>query len=238
MHSNLSTKETGLRWCRLAPLLTAGYRFGWLRPIVTRLAIHLEGGKFYSGTLRVILERFHGVRVGAYSYGWCLKPGVFPPGVSIGRYVSIAAGVRFGLNHPLDRISTHPFFFNRLCGIVPDDNLENEGLVIEHDAWIGANVTITAGCKRIGIGAVVGAGAVVTKDVPDFAIVIGVPARLHKYRFSQGVCEEIIQSHWWENTIEDLMPHLQSFCTAFEDENLEAISISEKTAGKRTSDVG
>lgn len=193
-----------LRRSRLCGLVLALYRVRRLRRLCVRAAEALEGGLWFSATLREILLKYHGVKVGAYSYGECLKPGSFPPGVSIGRYVSIARDVRALVrNHPLDRISTHPFFFNPALGVADHDDRTNTRLVIEHDAWIGERAIITPGCGRIGIGAVVGAGAIVTKDVPNFAIVAGNPARLIRYRFDDELCRLIEQSRWWERSIDD-----------------------------------
>ena len=163
----------------------------------------LEGHDFYSATLREIIATYHGVTVGAYSYGPCLEPGVFPPGATIGRYVSIASGVRvLNRNHPTDRLSTHPFFYSSKLGLVDEDAIACTSLEIGHDAWIGANALVTPGCSRIGIGAVVGAGAVVTKNVADFAIVVGNPARLLRYRFPESMCDVIRRSEWWEQPVE------------------------------------
>ncbi len=178
-----------------------GYRLRRLQGACVSLSWKLEGGDFYSATLRDILEKYHGVRAGAYSYGEGLVPGAFPAGVTIGRYVSIASGVRVFLrNHPLDRLSLHPFFFNSQLGWIKKDSLAFGTLEIGHDAWIGANALITTGCKSIGIGAVVAAGAVVTKNVPDFAIVAGNPARLLRYRFTESAIATILASRWWEKS--------------------------------------
>ena len=149
---------------------------------------------------------YHGVEVGAYSYGGhCMRPGAWPRGVSIGRFVSIAQGVRVFLrDHPLDHLSTHPFFFNRNLGVVRDGKVEESTLRIEHDAWIGENTIITAGCNRIGLGAVVGAGSVVTRDVPDFAIVAGAPAKLIRHRFESDIQEAVRQSKWSASSMEEL----------------------------------
>jgi acetyltransferase-like isoleucine patch superfamily enzyme len=86
---------------------------------------------------------------------------------------------------------------------VPEDNLPRGRLEIGHDAWLGVNSIITTGCHRIGIGAVVGAGAVVTKDVPDFAIVGGNPARILRYRFPEDLRQRILDSRWWERSIDE-----------------------------------
>src|SRR5688572_19797057 len=103
----------GLRCSRLSPLLLCLSRMRRLRRLCVMASLQLEGGEFYSATLRAILHRDYGVTVGAYSYGPCTSPGAFPPGVIVGRYVSVGPGVRVFLrNHPTDRFSLHPFFFN------------------------------------------------------------------------------------------------------------------------------
>jgi acetyltransferase-like isoleucine patch superfamily enzyme len=159
---------------------------------------------FFSFTAREIMRETHGVSIGAYSYGPCFKPGSFGAGTKIGRYVSIAPGVKaYQANHPLDRLSTHGFFFNSELGYVRETNVPFTQLTIEHDAWIGDSVTITPSCRRIGLGAVVGAGSIVTKDVPDFAVVVGNPARLIKFRFTPEMQEVIRNSKWWERSVED-----------------------------------
>jgi virginiamycin A acetyltransferase len=202
-------RDPELRHSPFAPLLNAAYRVRRLRPFVLGLTRLLEGGEFYSDTLRRILDRYHGVRLGAYSYGTGAVPGAFPAGVTIGRYVSIADGVRVLLrNHPLDTISTHPFFFNTVLGWVPRDTVEFSTLDVGHDAWIGAGAIITSKCRRIGIGAVVGAGAVVTRDVPDFAIVVGNPARVIKFRFPEETREIIKASRWWDHTPTECVRHM------------------------------
>jgi acetyltransferase-like isoleucine patch superfamily enzyme len=105
-------------------------------------------------------------------------------------------------DHPLDRLSLHPFFYNSDLGYLERDSVVTGTLTIDADAWIGYGVLITPGCTRIGIGAVVGAGAVLTKDVPDFAVVAGNPARLLRYRFPEPTQEAILASRWWECPVE------------------------------------
>lgn len=146
------------------------------RSQLLKRVVAAEGGEMYSLTLRDILEQHHGIRVGNYSYGSLLTVGHCDRNTEIGDYVSIGPNVRrFGAAHPY--IMRHFILFlqpnARPCQSRPD--VTRASCWIGHDAWIGANVTILPGCRRIGIGAVVGAGSVLTRDVPDFAIVAGNP---------------------------------------------------------------
>lgn len=196
--------NVGLRSSALGPFLVALSAVPKVRRVCLKVALKLEGGQFYSLSARRIMKARYGIEIGAYTYG-CFAPGAFPPHLTIGRYVSLAAGISVHVrNHPLDRISTHPFFFNSKLGFLEKDSMEFRHLMIEHDAWIGERVHILPRCKRIGIGAVVGAGAVVTKDVPDYAIVGGNPAQIIRYRFPKKVIDDLLASKWWEKPIEQL----------------------------------
>jgi acetyltransferase-like isoleucine patch superfamily enzyme len=195
-----------------------------------RLILKLEGGQYYSATLRRIFSSYYKVVVGAYSYGDCFEPGVLPPGSKVGRYVSIATQLRvFARNHPTRWLSTHPFFYNSQLGIVPDDLISMGKLWIGDDVWIGDRVTITPGCSRIGIGAVVGAGSVVTRDVPDFAIVAGNPARLIRFRFDEAVRDAIRDSRWWDLPVSDCARYLQEMTTPVEGKLRHPLLASVRT---------
>jgi len=111
--------------------------------------------------------------------------------LAIGNYVSIAPGVQFllGVNHQTETLSTFPMY-SRLTKPSNMDAVVKGPLVIEDEVWIGTNAIILAGLT-IGKGAIVAAGAVVTKDVPPYAIVGGNPARVIRYKFSQDIIDVI-----------------------------------------------
>ena len=196
------------------------------------MALRFEGGDAFSGTMREILRHYHGVEVGAYSYGECMNPGAFPAGVVVGRYVSVAADVRIFLrNHPFERLSMHPFFYNSALGIVPNDTITTGTLEIGHDVWIGERAIFTPGCKKVGLGAVVGAGSVVTKDVPDFAMVAGNPARLLRYRFTDIETQEAIRaSHWWDQPVNKLRAFLDDMTSPLDSCGLTHPLLTKQSA--------
>ena len=151
------------------------------RRIAFELSRRWEGDLFFSKTAREILKQYYGITLGAYSYAINILAGGFPPGTVIGRYCSIADGVRaFRRNHPMDSFSQHPFFYNAKLGLVSHDTIpydtENP-LVIGNDVWIGDRVTVLPKCRTIGTGSVLGAGAVITADVAKYLILCGNPAR-------------------------------------------------------------
>jgi hypothetical protein len=114
----------------------------------------------------------------------------------------------FRRGHPTERLSMHPAFYNADVGPLLRDAVPTEPLEIGHDAWLGHACTILPGCRRIGIGAVVGAGAVVTRDVPDLAVVTGNPARVQRMRFGDDAADAVLQSRWWERTLDELLADL------------------------------
>ncbi|MGL5932166.1 MAG: CatB-related O-acetyltransferase [Cetobacterium sp.] len=133
--------------------------------------------------------------IGDYTY---IGPRTIITKSKIARYVSIGSDVKIGLGeHITDRVSLNTFFYKN-----PYDELTKGECIIEDDVWIGTNVVILRNVK-IGRGAVIGAGAVVTKDVEPYSIVVGVPAKFLKYRFSREKIEEIEKSKWWSQDLNE-----------------------------------
>lgn len=193
-----------LRW-----LVRFLYRFERTRKYSIRLIMRYGGGSIYSEALRDIQQQYHGVTIGRFSYGDPVYPGTFPAGTRVGNFCSLATGLMvFRRDHPATSLSQHPFFYNSAEGYLAKDSIilnEDNPLTIGHDVWIGARATILSGCRTIGNGAIVSAGSVVTKDVPPYAIVGGVPARVIKYRFNDTEIEEIEKSQWWDLGLFELL---------------------------------
>jgi virginiamycin A acetyltransferase len=185
------------------------YRFRALRGICLKLCNRLEHGAMFSATLRRLLWEYHGVEVGRYSYGDVLKPGSVPHGTRVGNWCSVGTGLIIRRrDHPIDRPFLHPVFYNSRLGFLEKDTIADTAdnpLFIGHDVWIGDRVTILGGCRFIGNGAVLAAGAVVTRDVAPYSVVGGVPARVVKMRFSSDRIDEIENSRWWDRDLASII---------------------------------
>lgn len=139
----------------------------------------------------------------------------------IGKFCSIAGETCIGMGtHPLDYISSSPIFFSKKNGTGKRwvsknvDFKEYNTINIGNDVWIGSRAMILGGVT-IGDGAVVGAGALVTKDVPPYAIVGGIPARIIRYRFDNSKIEYLLKSKWWDRSETDLKSKISLFQTKF-----------------------
>jgi len=116
------------------------------------------------------------------------------------------------VNHPMNLKSTHAFFFNPSLGLVRQDPRTRPPLTIGNDVYIGHNVIILPSVRTIGDGAVIGAGSVVNEDVPPYAVVIGYPARVVRYRFKKETVAELLASRWWDKPLAELALNLEEFC--------------------------
>lgn len=161
-------------------------------------------------------SELHDVCMGDYSYCAGYNQIYY---ATIGKFCSIASHVRINPgNHPTyTRIAQHHFTYRReMFGFGEDDQdffkwRKAKPVVIGNDVWIGHNATIMPGVT-IGNGAVIGTGAVVTKDVPPYTIVAGVPAQKIKMRFPEEVASRIEQTKWWDWEYELLKRRIQDFC--------------------------
>lgn len=127
---------------------------------------------------------------------------------SIGKYCSVGPGVKIGLGtHPTNSfVSTHPIFYStrkqaQISFVQKELFCEIKKIVIGNDVWVGANTVIVDGVK-IGDGAIIGAGSVITNDVEPFAIVGGVPGKLIRKRFSDNEIKFLLELKWWNKSIE------------------------------------
>ncbi|SFD13520.1 CatB-related O-acetyltransferase [Spirosoma endophyticum] len=128
---------------------------------------------------------------------------------TIGKFCSIGPNFLCGWGiHPISGISTNAVFYstakqNGFTYSKVDKIAERQPIKIGNDVFIGANVTVLDGVT-IGDGAVIGAGAIVSKDIPPYAIAVGCPIKVIKYRFTPEIIEELLSIQWWDKNEETL----------------------------------
>jgi acetyltransferase-like isoleucine patch superfamily enzyme len=149
--------------------------------------------------------RIYDSSVGRYSF---LGRSCFVTNSQVGSFCSIADGCIIGsAAHNLEWASTSPVFQGRANAfrtMLHDGGFEPPKTTkIGDDVWVGLRAIVLGGI-HVGNGAVVGAGAIVTKDVPPYAIVAGNPARIIRYRFDDNVISALLESGWWELSDKDL----------------------------------
>ena len=138
---------------------------------------------------------------------------------TIGKYCSISRNVRIGLaEHPTNLISTNSIFYRRQVNEIRSDWVrpiqfeERKQIDIGNDVWIGEFSSIKGGVK-VGDGAVIAARALVTKDVPPYAIVAGIPAKVIKYRFNDEIINHLLKIKWWNLPEREIEEKLKVFTT-------------------------
>ncbi len=169
------------------------------------------------------------LEVGRYTYG---KPiiDVYKNSerkVTIGSFCSISKNVRIitGGIHPTNWVSTYPI--RDFIGVdIPYDGMptSNGEVFIGHDVWIGTGVTILSGVS-IGTGAIISACTVVTKDVPPYAIVAGVPNKVLRLRFSEDKINHLLKIKWWEWDIEKIKMNIHLLNSKNIDEFINTFKI-------------
>ncbi|EHK2407012.1 CatB-related O-acetyltransferase [Clostridium perfringens] len=133
----------------------------------------------------------------------------------IGKYCSIASYCCIGGGkHPINWVSTSPVFYNNKNSLnrnsYKKEFADSNTVKIGNDVWIGEKVFIKSGIS-IGNGAIIGANSVVTKNVPDYAVVAGCPAKIIKYRFSEEIIDELLKIKWWDIDDDILKNYIDCF---------------------------
>lgn len=212
-----------------------------------RVILASTNKEIYCELKKELLKRFESVNIlelecmssiticGKHSYGPLCSHRLVE---SVGSFCSFAVGSDVVVNHATDLISTHPFLY---CGenmnLHYEDYSDSDGFYVpgvnprglEHktlgnrrrirignDVWLGRNGLVTNG-SNIGNGVIAGAGAIITKDVPDYAIVVGAPARVIRYRYTPDQIAALNNIRWWDWPDEVIAERYEDFYITIED---------------------
>jgi acetyltransferase-like isoleucine patch superfamily enzyme len=186
-------------------------------------------------SLKTKVNRFARIRnsaVGDYSY---IGPSTRIDNTDIGKFCSISWNCCIGLeSHGLSSISTSPIFTEKYNGtgstwlLKEPEKTQPTRSSIGNDVWIGVNAIILSGLQ-IGDGSVIGAGAVVTKDVPPYAIVGGTPAKVIGSRFPQDIVQKLLEKKWWDAPEDEIKKNIPLF-------QMRNISLSDIASLPQASD--
>lgn len=196
-------------------ILEALYGISFLRRPVLKALHKMQKDEIDNAPLRRVFKKYHNISIGECTYGGCFDLERIPSGTTIGRFCSFASEVMIiPSDHLMSAVSTHPFLFKPELGVTKKDPRPHSSLTIGHDVWVGYRVTILPSVKEIGHGAVLAAGAVVTRDVPPYAVVAGVPAKIIKYRFNDEMISKLLDICWWDWPQEKIMANWQAFLSS------------------------
>ncbi len=168
--------------------------------------------KFTNRTKLGALVRLLGCNIGKYTI---INRGCSLVYATIGNFSSLAGFIQLGAGrHPLNYIATSEIFYNknRLANqwVKSIEFKGNLPITIGSDVWIGSQAFVMGGVN-IGHGAVVGSRSVVTKDVPPYAVVAGVPAKIIKYRFNENVITRLLEIKWWDFDDDEIQRNIDFF---------------------------
>ena len=156
----------------------------------------------------VVIKRKSSFYKASIGFGSYLSENAKIVNTEIGKFCSIGPNFLCGFGiHPTNGISTSPSFYstgkqNGFTFVVENKIEENKIINIGSDVFIGANVTVLDGIT-IGDGAIIGAGAVVSKNIPPYAIAVGCPIKIIKFRFSPEIVEKLLLIKWWNKDKSD-----------------------------------
>lgn len=173
--------------------------------------------RFKDNLARYFSHKYFGIPIGKFTTGYQQLSYRWAPLESIGAFCAIALNVNLTEgNHPTNYISIHQMLYQKMFNFCDQDRPEiidskkNGKVIIGNDVWIGRDVTILPSVK-IGNGAIIATGAIVNKDVPDYAIVAGVPAKVIKYRFNEEHIDLLNKIKWWTWSDEEIKRNLHLF---------------------------
>ncbi len=206
------------------------YILGWLKNIINpavSIFSLIDNVSYVSNKAKIHRgAKVFNSKIGRYTYLTKGSESVF---AEIGNFCSIGHYSKIGLaHHDLKKLSTSPIFLEKInaTGSTWNNHTTHypyKKVIIENDVWIGSRALLIGGIK-ISNGAVIAAGSIVTKDVPPYAVVAGVPARIVKYRFKKSLINNLLSIQWWNLPEQLLRENLE----LFNNENLNTEELQKK----------